>query len=453
MKVHFIAIGGSAMHNLAIALHKKAYSITGSDDEIFEPSKSRLAKLNLLPPKEGWFPEKIHKELDAIILGMHAKADNPELIRAREMGLKIYSFPEFLYAQSKNKIRVVIGGSHGKTTITSMIMHVLKTCGADFDYLVGAKIKGFDVMVRLSDNAGIIILEGDEYLTSALDPRPKFHVYKANIGLISGISWDHMNVFPHFEDYLRQFRIFAGELPEGARLIYYKEDENIQKILPAAKLSTRKIPYNVPKYRIDNGMFVWIDKDQEIPLKIFGKHNMQNMMGAWQVCRELGISKKKFLQAIASFEGAANRLEKLAENKDSAVFKDFAHAPSKLKATTEAVKELYPHRHLVACMELHTYSSLNEAFLPQYENSMNLADTAIIYFNPHALQLKRLPELHTEKIKDYFNRNDLQVFNNKDKLRKYLLNIYWNKKNLLMMSSGSFDNMDLKQVADKITRS
>lgn len=447
MKVHFIAIGGSAMHNLAIALFHKGYQITGSDDEIFDPAKSGLARCGLLPENTGWFPEKIHPGIDAVILGMHAKADNPELLKARELGLKIFSYPEFLYEQSKDKIRIVIGGSHGKTTITAMILHVLRLLGIETDYMVGAQLEGFDVMVRLSESAKFMVIEGDEYLTSALDRRPKFHVYQPDIGLISGIAWDHVNVFPTFENYVDQFRIFAGMIPDQGSLIYFAEDKHIQEVVKTSGLKAQAKPYYTPEYSITDGITSIIVQGKRHELQIFGKHNMQNLEGARLVCESIGVSTESFYHAIASFTGASKRLERIASNLHSAVFKDFAHSPSKLKATIQAVRDQFPGRHLLACMELHTYSSLNIQFLQEYRNTMDLADTAVVFYSRHALELKRLPFFSSEDVEKAFGRSDILVFNEKEELLNYLHKIAMKHTNLLMMSSGNFDGINLIELA------
>jgi UDP-N-acetylmuramate: L-alanyl-gamma-D-glutamyl-meso-diaminopimelate ligase len=378
-RFHFIAIGGAAMHNLALALHQKGFNITGSDDEIAEPSLSRLKNAGLLPEKMGWFPEKITTEIDAVILGMHARADNPELLKAQELGIRIYSYPEYLYEFSKNKKRVVIGGSHGKTTITAMILHVLKSVGRNFDYMVGAKLEGFETMVRLSDDAQLIILEGDEYLSSPIDRRPKFHLYKADIALLSGIAWDHINVFPTYEDYVKQFQTYVDQVPDKGALIYCKEDKEVVRVVEQSASKCRKIAYGVPKHKIKNGITSLVMKDGfALPMEVFGHHNLMNIEGARLVCRKLGLSDQQFYQWIYSFKGAARRLELLARNNRTAVFKDFAHSPSKLKATTEAVKQQFGGRKIIACMELHTFSSLNENFLSLYAGSMDTADEAIV---------------------------------------------------------------------------
>jgi UDP-N-acetylmuramate: L-alanyl-gamma-D-glutamyl-meso-diaminopimelate ligase len=450
MKLHFIAIGGSAMHNLAIALARKGYQVTGSDDEIFEPSRSRLKKYGLLPPQEGWDPGRITSDLDAIVLGMHAKKDNPELIKAGKMGLKIYSYPEYLYEQARDKKRVVIGGSHGKTTITSMILHVLQHHSMDCDYMVGAQLEGFEVMVRITDAAPVMVLEGDEYLTSPLDRRPKFHLYRPDIALISGIAWDHINVFPTFDQYIDQFSIFASLVTQNGTLIYCDEDPEVRKVGQAARPDIHALPYGVPEHVVEDGVTSLLVNGGKHPLKVFGDHNLLNLNGAWLVCRQLGLSDEQFLEAIASFAGASKRLERVAEKAHTTIFKDFAHAPSKLVATTRAVKKQFPDRQLVACIELHTYSSLSEAFLSHYKGSLDDADVAMVYYSQHALQLKRLPDLSPEQVKAAFANPDLSVYTDSSKLRSGLLGIDWKDKNLLMMSSGNFDGVRVEDLAEEI---
>ncbi len=448
MKVHFIAIGGSAMHNLALALYHKKYVVTGSDDEINEPSKTRLAAKGLLPDEIGWFPEKITPDLHAVILGMHARADNPELIRAKELGLKIYSYPEYIYEQSKDKTRVVIGGSHGKTTITSMIMHVLKEDDLEFDFMVGAQLEGFETMVRLSHTAPVIILEGDEYLASALDRRPKFHLYKADIALVSGIAWDHINVFPTFENYVEQFRIFVNNLPDGGTLIYPKSDELTNSVCKDVK-HVKHLPYSTPLNFVKNGI-TYLGKEGEstaIPLSVFGEHNLLNLEGAKMVCMSLGISANDFYTSISTFKGASRRLELLASGDKHAIYRDFAHSPSKLEATTTAVKNQFDDRKLIACMELHTFSSLTANFLDEYSGSMDAADEAIVYFNPHTIEHKKLPPVTEEQVKNAFGRNDLIVFTDSHLLRSYLESKSLENVNLLLMSSGTFDGIDLPTFA------
>jgi UDP-N-acetylmuramate: L-alanyl-gamma-D-glutamyl-meso-diaminopimelate ligase len=450
MKVHFIAIGGSAMHNLAIALKLKGYEITGSDDEIFEPARERLARYGILPAEEGWDASKINNELDAVILGMHAKNDNSELAAARNLGLKIYSYPEYLYEVSKEKTRVVIAGSHGKTTITSMILHVLQQAGIKADYMVGAQLEGFEVMVRLTHEAKYMIIEGDEYLSSALDPRPKFHLYRPDIALISGIAWDHMNVFPTFEFYVSQFEQFIKMIQPGGSLIYCKADEVVNKISQHVREDVQAVPYGDLAYRIKDQKTWIISGYKEIPLMIFGKHNVQNVHGAWLVCRQLGVDDETFLNAISTFRGASKRLQLLKQADDSSVYKDFAHSPSKLKATVEAVKELYPGRDLVACIELHTYSSLNKDFLPLYRHCMDAADYPIVYFSHHAVALKRLPELTAQEVSTAFADDRLVVYNDSGKLQEDFLRMNFHNKNLLLMSSGNFDGLDLEILADQL---
>ncbi|MEZ5197224.1 MAG: Mur ligase family protein [Bacteroidales bacterium] len=438
MNVHFIAIGGSAMHNLAIALFKKGYHVTGSDDEIFEPSKSRLKKYGIFPENEGWFPEKIDKHLDSVIVGMHARADNPELLAAQELGLKIYSYPEYLYEQAKDKKRVVIGGSHGKTTITSMILHVLNFYKKPCDYMVGAQLEGFEVMVKMTDEAPVMVLEGDEYLTSPIDRRPKFHLYKPDIALISGIAWDHINVFPSYENYIEQFEIFADLISHNGTLIYCAEDKEVKKIGEAARNDVKAIPYSIPPHEIEFGVTQVVFNNKLIPLKIFGEHNLMNMQGALLVCNELGISSKEFYNAIKSFKGASKRLEIVTKNESTLFFKDFAHAPSKLIATTRAVKNQFPNRQLVACIELHTFSSLSEKFLSHYKGCLDDADVAKVYFNPHAIQLKKLPPLKPEQVRQAFENPEVEIYTDSKRLLEDLKQINWNDKNLLMMSSGNF---------------
>ena len=443
MNIHFIAIGGSAMHNLAIALQKKGYTITGSDDEVFEPSKSRLARFNLLPSRVGWDEANIHEGLDAVILGMHAKADNPELLKAQKLGLRIFSYPEFLYEQSKDKTRVVIGGSHGKTTITAMILHVVRDNGLDCDYIVGAQLEGYDVMVKLSENARFMILEGDEYLTSPIDRRPKFHLYKPDIALLSGIAWDHINVFPTFENYVEQFTAFIRLISPGGTLIWCNEDDELRKISQAARPDIRKTPYSFPDYEVNEGITRIRYKDQEFPLQIFGRHNLLNLNGSRLVCNALGITDEQFYTSIQRFKGASNRLERIAGNDDTLVFKDFAHSPSKLMATINAVKEQYPGKQLVACMELHTFSSLSPEFLDHYKGCMDAADRAMVYFNPHAIQLKRLPPISDQQVKEGFANDKIEVFTDSSQLKQTLMQESWHQKNLLMMIAGDFYGFDL----------
>ncbi len=449
-RVHFIAIGGSAMHNLALALHYKGYKVSGSDDEIFDPASGRLAACGLLPENLGWFPEKLDTGIDAVILGMHASGDNPELARARRLGLNIYSYPEFLYEQSKDKLRVVIGGSHGKTTITAIILHVMKYAGIDCDYMVGAKLEGFDVMVKLTEKAPFMVIEGDEYLTSALDPRPKFHLYKPDIAVISGIAWDHMNVFPTFDNYVEQFRIFTKMVPDNGSIVYCAADEEVNKVVSVTPGAMLKLPYNVPAFRIDQGITILENSTGAVPLKIFGRHNLMNLEGARLVCNLLEISDSLFYEAVSSYNGASNRLELLATNSDTAVYRDFAHAPSKLQATISAAKEQFPDRRLVACFELHTYSSLSKDFLVQYLGSMDDADDAIVFFSRHALKLKRLPDLDVEDVKKAIDKKGLQVFTDSAELQALLLSYEWKNANLLMMTSGNFDGLNLKELAEKI---
>lgn len=438
------------MHNLAIALKSNGHIVTGSDDEIFEPSKSRLVDYKLLPSRFGWFPENISDNIDAIILGMHARPDNPELLRAQELGLKIYSYPEFLFNHSKNKKRVVIGGSHGKTTITAMIMHVLRMLNYDFDYLVGSKIKDFDVMVRLSDAAPIMIFEGDEYLSSPIDRRPKFHWYFPDIALLSGIAWDHINVFPTYENYLEQFEKFISLINKNGPLIY-NEDDIALKELAIASDNIRAIPYGSLKYNIRDGINYIMTDGGEVELCIFGKHNMMNMNGARLVCNELGISDEDFFDSISSFEGTANRLELVLRSGNSRLYKDFAHAPSKVGATVEAVREQFPNSNFVACLELHTFSSLNKDFIDEYKHTLNLPDYACVYFNEHTLAMKRLPELSVDDVVRAFDRSDLKVFVDSNEMIEWLVEVKKQNSVFLMMSSGNFDGINFNEIATALT--
>ena len=446
MNIHFIAIGGSAMHNLAIALHNKGYQVTGSDDTIHDPSKSRLEKKGLLPKAFGWFPEKITQDIDVIILGMHAKQDNPELLRALDMGLKIYSYPEFLYEQAKDKTRVVIGGSHGKTTITSMILHVLAYNDIEVDYMVGAQLEGFETMVHLTKENEFMVLEGDEYLSSPIDRRPKFHLYKPNIALLSGIAWDHINVFPTFEGYVDQFRIFTDSLTNGGIMVYNEEDATVKEVVESSTHPIKKYPYSTPTYEIEEGITTIDTPDGMMPLEIFGDHNLQNLAGAKWICQHMGVDEEDFYEAIASFKGASKRLEKIAENSQTVVFKDFAHSPSKVKATTEAVKKQYAQREVIACLELHTYSSLNAEFLSEYKGALDQADKAVVFYSPHAVKIKQLDEVTTAQIEMAFGREDLIIFTNPTEFKGFLFNQNLEQKALVLMSSGNYGGLDFEEV-------
>jgi UDP-N-acetylmuramate: L-alanyl-gamma-D-glutamyl-meso-diaminopimelate ligase len=445
-RLHFIAIGGAAMHNLAIALRGKGYRISGSDDEIFEPSLSRLKSANLLPEINGWHPEKIHKDIDAVILGMHARADNPELIRAKELGLKIFSYPEFLYEQTKNKIRVVIAGSHGKTTITAIIIHALTRSGWKIDFMVGSQIEGFDTMVSLNDIADIAVFEGDEYLSSPVDLRPKFIHYKPHIALISGISWDHINVFPSFQKYISQFEILTQLIEKKGHLVYYSGDKNTGKIAAGSPGYISKHPYIEHPARI-NGDVTYLTWDkQEIPLKIFGRHNLQNINGARIVCKLLGLKDEEFYRAVSTFPGTSKRLQKLVSTADFNCFLDFAHAPSKVRATVEAVKEQYPGKRIIAVLELHTYSSLNRKFIPQYRGTLDLADEAVVFFDRHVLENKKMDDLSTDFITACFDKDATRVFTNKKDMAAFITRIGKQNTVLLLMSSGNFGGINFKEL-------
>lgn len=446
MRTHFIAIGGAAMHNLALALHNKGYQVTGSDDAIFEPSKSRLEKKGLLPLEMGWFPEKITQDIEAIILGMHAKEDNPELLKAKELGLKIYSYPEFLYEQSKNKTRVVIGGSHGKTTITSMILHVMHYHNIEVDYMVGAQLEGFDTMVHLTENNDFIVLEGDEYLSSPIDRRPKFHLYQPNIVLLSGIAWDHINVFPTFDNYVEQFEIFVNQITKGGILVYNEEDETVKKVAEETTNTIRRLPYSTPEYTVEDGTTLLETPEGAMPIEVFGAHNLNNLAGAKWICQNMGVDEADFYEAIASFKGASKRLEKIAEGKGKVAYKDFAHSPSKVSATTKAVKNQYPDRKLIACLELHTYSSLNAEFLKEYQNALDAADVAVVFYSPDAVKIKQLEEVTYDQIAQSFQREDLIIYTNPADFKNFLFNQNFDNSALLLMSSGNYGGLNFDEV-------
>jgi len=448
MKVHFIAIGGAVMHNLAIALHNKGYIVTGSDDEIFEPSRSRLDRYGLLPEEYGWHPGRITPEIDTVILGMHAKSDNPELLKAHELRIKIMSFPEYLYEQTKDKKRIVVAGSHGKTTTTAMIMHVLRFLGVKFDYMVGSQIDGFETMVGLSDEAQIAVFEGDEYLTSPLDKRPKFHLYMPDIAVLNGIAWDHMNVFPTFENYIEQFRIFVEKISEGGSLIYFDGDSEVKKIALASGKNIRKIPYKVHGYFQNKTGFFAATHNRVIPVKIFGEHNMQNLSAAREACLAAGVSEDDFYEAIKSFEGTSRRLQKLNENENGLVYLDFAHSPSKVKATVDAIVSRYPGREIIACLELHTYSSLSNDFLPLYNGTLANASTAFVYFNPHAIQLKKLKSLSKEDVSKAFGGENIRVYDNSEEMFSFIKAQNYACPVYLFMSSGDFDGFDINRVLE-----
>jgi UDP-N-acetylmuramate: L-alanyl-gamma-D-glutamyl-meso-diaminopimelate ligase len=446
MRIHFIAIGGSAMHNLALALLQMGHQVSGSDDQIFEPSRSRLEKKGLLPEEEGWFPNKIDNSLDAVILGMHARKDNPELERARQIGVRIYSYPEFIYEQCKNKTRVVIAGSHGKTTITGMILHVLEYHDQLPDFMVGAQLEGFDTMVRLTDDAEFVVLEGDEYLSSPIDMRPKFLNYHPNIALLSGIAWDHINVFKTEEEYVHQFDLLLDSISNGGALIYNREDEKVREVVERNSNTIKHFNYHTPEYQDAPEGCILETFIGPLPLSIFGRHNMQNLEGARWICNQMGITDEMFYEAIPSFTGAANRLEKLSEGKGVTVYKDFAHAPSKVRATVDAVTAKSKNRKVVACLELHTFSSLQKAFLPQYQHTMNSADVALVYFSPKAVEHKRLPELKKSEVQEAFG-GEVEVFDDVQKMLDAIREHATEPCDVLLMSSGNFGGTDVKQFA------
>ncbi len=449
MRVHFIAIGGSAMHNLAIALHRKGIQVSGSDDEIFEPSRTRLEKEGILPTNIGWDVTNIHAELDAVILGMHAREDNPELLKAKELQIPIFSYPEYLYEQSKDKMRIVIGGSHGKTTITSMLLHAINKLGLNVDYMVGAQLEGYDCMVKLTNDAKFMILEGDEYLSSPIDRRPKFHLYHPNVALISGIAWDHINVFPTFENYTNQFEIFCDLIEPNGTLIYNTEDPEVRKLGEQTREGITSIAYQTPTFEpTETGTLLHFE-GQSYPLLVFGPHNLQNLMGAMNLAKSIGIDHAAFLQAMSDFTGAGKRLQKVIERPNFVMFKDFAHSPSKLKATTAAVKHQYPNRKVVACMELHTFSSLKKEFLPHYEGAMIAADEALVYFNPEVVHHKKLEPISIQQVANGFG-GSVDVKDKTADVLSFIRSQSWNNAVLLMMSSGNFDGIDYDQLGEEL---
>ncbi len=444
-KVHFIAIGGSAMHNLALSLHDKGYRVTGSDDIIYEPSKSRLAKEGLLPESFGWFPEKITPDLDAVIVGMHAKPDNPELLRAKELGLKIYSYPEFIYEQAKDKKRIVVAGSHGKTTTTAMLIHAARKHGLDPDFMVGSSLEGFDRMIKLTEEADFIILEGDEYPTSPLDPRPKFMLYRPHHAIITGIALDHINKFENWDVYTGLFKDFIDTIEAGGSLAYFAEDERLAK-LAGKREDIRYIPYGTPDYKVKNNVFYILHEGKEYPVKIFGKHNMQNIEGASVLAGQMGIPKEKFLEYLADFKGASLRLEKVYEDGSTVIIRDFAHAPSKVKASVAAVREMYPDKRLLAVLELHTYSSLNRKFIPEYKGSLDPADEAVVFYSPEAIRIKRLEKVEPEFIYAQFGKENLRVMDSPQDFLKYMYAQNPENTVFLLMSSGNLADMDLQKL-------
>ncbi|MCW3115018.1 MAG: UDP-N-acetylmuramate--L-alanine ligase [Segetibacter sp.] len=451
MKVHFISIGGSVMHQLAIALKRKGYQVTGTDDEIFEPSKTNLEKEGLLPVEMGWNPALITPDIEAVILGMHAKADNPEIEKARQLGLKLYSFPEYIFKESTSKTRIVVGGSHGKTTTTSMIMHVLKYAQKQFDYLVGARLEGFDQSVNIS-NAPVIVCEGDEYPASVIEKRPKFHFLFPHVAILTGIAWDHINVFPTFDNYLEQFKIFISKIEKGGLLIYNETDTVLKQLVLENKREDIILqPYAVPTHTIESGKTTVTIDGTTGALKVFGNHNLLNLYAAWYACKYLEIDSETFVTAMATFTGASKRLEKIAENEKTIVYRDFAHAPSKVKATIEAVKHQYPKRQLVAVLELHTFSSLNENFMSEYKGALDKADHAAVFYSKHALELKRMPDLPRETVEGGFQKDGLSVITDRNDLLDWLSQRQYENANLVLMSSGNYDGLDVISFAENIT--
>lgn len=447
MRIHFIAIGGSIMHSLAMVMHARGHIVTGSDDEIYEPSLSRLTTLGLLPDQMGWHPGRIQKDIDVVVLGMHARADNPELVKAQELGLRIESFPEFIYNISKDKTRIVVAGSHGKTTTSGMIAHVLDKCGIKADRMIGARIGALEP-VAITD-APVIILEGDEYLTSPLDPRPKFLHYHPQITIITGIAWDHMNVFPTYAKYVDQFRQLITSLGSTDLLIYCAEDEDLVDLVEETEPVCKFIGYHSHPYTMSDGMVI-IEEDNGLsyPLEIFGNHNLQNLKAAQIATHAIGLSSTDFYKAIQSFTGAHKRLQLLHQSEHITAYLDFAHAPSKVKATVNAVREKHHEAYMIACLELHTFSSLNPEFLPQYKGALAEADVKIVYFSPHTLAIKKLPDLSPDQLSEYFGQPDLIVVTSADELRAAVQAARKDVDTVLLwMSSGRFDGLDISDIS------
>ncbi|NPA43017.1 MAG: peptidoglycan synthetase [Chlorobi bacterium] len=447
-KVHFIAIGGSAMHNLALTLHDAGVEVTGSDDVIYDPSKTRLADAGILPPRFGWFPEKITPDLDAVIVGMHARSDNPELLRAKELGIPLYSYPEFLYRHAKDKTRLVVAGSHGKTTVTAMVIHVMTRAGLDTDFMVGSQLRGFQRMIRLTPDAPYMVIEGDEYPTSPLDPRPKFLHYKPHHTVITGIALDHINKFDTFDKYLEQFAAYVRTIEPGGTLVYFEEDPHLPK-LATLRDDIRKIPYRTPSYEIIDGIYYLITPYGRVPMKIFGRHNMQNAEGARLLLQAIGVDDRTFYDHIRTFEGAGMRLETLYDDGNTVIIRDFAHAPSKVKASVEAVRERYPDKKLTAVLELHTYSSLNKKFIPHYKGTLEPADEAVVFYSPEAVKIKRLDPIEPEFIRQAFGRPDLKVFTDDREFKRYMENLPKDNNVLLLMSSGHLGGIEVRDLVEE----
>ena len=451
MQLHFIAIGGSAMHSLALAMHRLGHRVTGSDDAIFDPSKTKLEQANLLPDTLGWHPEKLNNEIDVVVLGMHAKADNPELIMAQALGLKIQSYPEFLASMCKEKSTVVVAGSHGKTTITAMVLHVLNYHGVSTDFMIGAPVPAVTETLSISDENDFILLEGDEYLSSAIDSQPKFLWYKPEIALISGIAWDHVNVFPTFEDYISQFEKFIYSIVEGGVLFYNEEDKELKSLVENCSHPVKKIPYGTPEHTLDNGITYLNTSEGSLPLSVFGTHNLMNLAGARWISQLMGVDVSDFYEAIPSFTGAAKRMERLAKGKTAILFKDFAHAPSKVSASAKAVKSQFSRHKIKVCLELHTYSSLDATFIKQYKDSLTAADEAIVFYDPEALKIKNRAPIDPDAIKKAFNHSSIVVITEAKVLQKELFEQEYVNYVLVMMSSGNFGDLDWEKLKQVIT--
>lgn len=444
MRIHCISHWWRVTSSLAIQLKLLGHNVTGHDDEIYEPSKSALAQHGLLPQHEWWDADSVTSDIDMIVLGMHASADNPELLRAKELGLMIKSYPEVIYEFSKNKMRVVIAGSHGKTTTTSMVMHVLKHNGISFDWVVGGIVPGFDTMVSLDDNHKIIIIEWDEYPDGKINMTAKMLLYKHNIGILNGIAWDHITTYPTFDSYLLPFQTFVDQTPTDGFLGYYQDDQEVTNIMEHTDTQAQTVWYTVHPHIIRDGITYLQTPQWEVKLSIFWAHNCINISAAKLVCNQLDLSDEQFYAAIWSFTGAGNRLQLIHQDdaKHLTILRDFAHSPSKLTATINAVKTQYPDRTIIGLFELHTFASLSASFLPEYKWSFDAADIACVYYDDHTFQIKRMTPLTKEVVINGFGRSDLVVQDSANDLQAWYDNLDLTNSVVVLMSSGNFGGVE-----------
>lgn len=434
MRIHFIAIGGAIMHNLAIDLHKNGHTISGSDDQIFEPSFSKLKKYSLMPKNLGWNADFITDEIDLIILGMHAKEDNLELKKALELGLKIQSFPEFVASQITDKKRVAIAGSHGKTSTTAMLMHILKDNNFEFDYLVGSELPGYESMVKLS-NAPLIVIEADEYLSSKLDQRPKFLWYKPQLSVITGIAWDHINVFPTFELYKKAFTDFIDSHQADSSIFFYQFDEELSKIINNSTYKCR--PYTELTAKNQGQYSIVLDNnEEEYYFPFFGNHFLQNASAAIHLAMELGLNQKDIYKALESFPGSAKRLELVWANDQLFIYRDFAHSPSKVMATIKAFSRQFKDYQVFFVFEPHTFSSQQIDFIQHYNKCFEDLN-AYIFMDKKAFALKNKPMLSGPDIENAFGTNS--ILNSATELMKEIRKSSQKSKKTVwvLMSSGN----------------